>query len=425
MSPAGAHGRAGPGDLGAQVMRWADELARSSETEDALTVTFCSDAHVAVARALLQLMRENGFDDARVDAVGNVVGRYRAQRPAARQLLTGSHYDTVRDGGRYDGRLGILAPIAAVGELARRGERLAHDVVVIGFSDEEGVRFGSTFLGSSAVVGRFDHALLDRRDASGVSMRDAMLGAGLAPDRIGEAALSGDDTIGYVEIHIEQGPVLLERRLALGAVTAINGAVRLMIELHGESGHAGTTPMPARHDAACAAAELVLQVEARCAGVPGLVGTCGILETPGGSVNVIPGRCRVSVDVRAPDDAVRDAALADIRAGLEAIAARRGVRFDVERILEAGATAVDPALKALWLDVIRELGQPPFELASGAGHDAICLAGFCPMAMLFVRCGNGGVSHSPDETMAAEDADLAARAFLAYVRHTSRREEGR
>lgn len=400
---------------GACILAWADALAAHSEVADALTVTYGTPAHTATAASLLQWMREAGFDEAGLDPVGNVVGRYRAAAAGAPQLLTGSHYDTVRDGGRYDGRLGVLAPIAVVAGLAAQGRRLGFDLVVIGFADEEGVRFGTTFLGSSAVTGAFDPAVLERRDADGVTMREAMRAAGLRPDAIGQAVLTDRPTLGFVEVHIEQGPVLLDEGLALGVVTAINGGVRMLIEFDGEAGHAGTTPMAGRRDAACAAAEAALLVEARCSREPELVGTVGQLSVPGGSVNVIPGRAAMSLDVRAPRDAQRDAALSDILEGMDALCRRRGIAWRGEEIMRVPATPSDPRLAAHWREAVTAIGLPLRELPSGAGHDAMCMARACPQAMLFVRCGAGGISHSPRETLAAADAEAAVRAFDVFL----------
>jgi hydantoinase/carbamoylase family amidase len=406
-------------EAGEQVIRWACELAHFSEEADALTVTYCSPTHTLVSQQLRDWMRSVGFDQVSVDAVGNVIARYAGTDPSARQLLTGSHFDTVRDGGRFDGRLGILAPMAAIKHLAGAGIRLPFDVIVIGFADEEGIRFQTSFLGSAAITGQFDPDLLERHDDHGCSMRDAMQAAGLRPDSIDSARFDASKTIGFVEWHIEQGPVLLERGLALGAVSAINGSVRMQIDLQGQSGHSGTTPMSMRRDAACAAAEFVLAVETRCADIGGLVGTVGRLEVPNGSVNVIPGHCSLSLDVRAPSDDVRDSALNDLLDGLKKNCQRRQIELHVEETMRVAATPTDPVLRNVIADTLSAMEQEPFELASGAGHDAMQFHGFCPLAMLFVRCGNGGISHSPLETMNADDAQLAVQAFIEFTHRLS------
>ncbi|MCP5265563.1 MAG: allantoate amidohydrolase [Burkholderiaceae bacterium] len=408
------HGRDAPRD-GHRVMAWADALAAHSDRDGELTLTYCTPAHLACAQAIGGLMREAGFDSVERDAVGNVVGRYRGTAPDAHTLLTGSHFDTVRNGGRYDGRLGILVPIAAVARLAAAGRRPSFDLEVIAFAEEEGVRFRSTFLGSSAVAGRFDTGVLETRDADGISMAEAMRGCGLDPSAIPALARDPSRLIGFIEVHIEQGPVLLGQGLALGVVTSINGGVRRMIEIEGLAGHAGTTPMTGRHDAACAAAEIVLAIETRCAREPGLVGTVGQLEVPNGSTNVIAARCRLSIDVRAPVDAQRDAALADIDREIASICARRGVTWRSDEVMRAAAAPSDPGLMRAWSRALESIGLPAFALPSGAGHDAMMMASLCPQAMLFVRCGHGGISHNPRETIRADDAQLAVDAFVAML----------
>jgi hydantoinase/carbamoylase family amidase len=354
--------------------------------------------------------------DVHIDAAGNVVGRYASNDPQAKTLITGSHYDTVRNGGKYDGRLGILLPIAIVRDLRARGERLPFHLEVIGFAEEEGVRFRSTFLGSRAITGHFDMALLDQLDADGVTMRDALLQAGHDPQQIPAIARDPASLLGYVEVHIEQGPVLLERGLPLGVVTAIAGSSRYLVELAGVASHAGTTPMPMRRDAAAAAAEIVLLVEKRCSDGGSLVGTVGQLQVPDGSVNVIPGRCRLSLDIRAASDAGRIAAVKDIMDGIQAICERRGIEFSVEQLVDAAAAPCAPRLMEQLGDAVQRAGLPRFELLSGAGHDAMAMAAVTEVAMLFTRCGNGGISHNPLETMTADDADIAARVLLDFLR---------
>src|SRR5690606_1884666 len=311
---------------GDPVMAHADTLAQWSDHPDNLTCTYLTPAHRATARQLEAWMREAGFDPVRQDAVGDVIGRYRADPVVSdpKLVATGSHYDTVRNGGRYDGRLGILLPIAVVAELHRSARRLPFDIEVIGFAEEEGVRYGGSFLGSSAYIGEFDAAQLDRRDADGITLRQAMQDAGLDPAQA--ASQRADPRLHhYFEVHIEQGPVLHQRGLPLGVVTSIAGCVRRQLVLTGAAGHAGTTPMDLRRDAACAAAEIVLAVETRCRQEPGLVGTVGMLQVPDGSINVIPGACHLTLDVRAARDAERDQALADIDARIQEICARRGI----------------------------------------------------------------------------------------------------
>jgi OHCU decarboxylase len=402
-------------DFGPAIMQWSEDLAAWSDDENALTCAYMTPAHRQTAAQLLEWMREAGMD-AHIDAVGNVAGVYRSDSPNAKTLITGSHYDTVRNGGKYDGRLGILLPIAIVRHLHQRGEKLPFHLEVIGFAEEEGVRFKSTFLGSTAITGRFDLSLLDQTDADGVSMRDALLAAGHDVARIPDIARNPSDLLGFVEVHIEQGPVLLERDLALGVVTAIAGSSRYLLDLTGLASHAGTTPMNMRKDAAAAAAEIVLLVEQRCAQAPSLVGTVGQLQVPNGSVNVIPGACKLSLDIRAADDAVRLAAVKDVMDGIAAICARRQIEFTLQPLLNASAAPCAPRLMQQFGDAIERAGLPPFDLLSGAGHDAMAMAAITDVAMLFTRCGNGGISHNPLETMTADDADIAARVLLDFLR---------
>lgn len=403
--------------LGRAIVERAGLLAAHSDQADALTVTYLTPAHRAAAAQIAAWMREAGLQ-VHVDAVGNVVGRYAAADPGAKTLITGSHFDTVRNGGRFDGRLGILLPIAVIDDLNRRGERLPYHLEVIAFAEEEGVRFKSSFLASSALVGAFDMALLDRADADGVTMRAAMRAAGLPGDEAAIAALARDPArlAGYIEVHIEQGPVLLDRGLPLGVVTSIAGSVRMSATVTGVAGHAGTTPMSMRRDAAAAAAEMILAVERRCSEAATLVGTVGMLGVPNGATNVIAGRCEFSIDIRAGDDATRDAAVDDVVRELNAIARRRGVSLELSQTMRVPCAPCSPRLMDLLERCIARAGAVPLRLPSGAGHDAMILQRVTDVCMLFVRCGDGGISHNPRETMTVEDADLAARAFLEFLR---------
>lgn len=404
--------------LGARIMAMHERLAAFSDDPSALTCTYLRPAHRATAAAIRDFMLAAGLDS-EIDAVGNVVGHWRCGTAGAKTLVTGSHYDTVINGGKYDGRLGIVLPIACVAEMRRRGTTLPFDLEIVAFAEEEGVRFKSTFLGSSALTGTFDPSVLDQVDADGVSMRAALHEAGHDPAAIPAIARDPRTLAGYVEVHIEQGPVLLDAGRALGVVTSIAGSVRMLVAIVGLGGHAGTVPMALRRDAAAAAAEIVLAVEKRCSTSPGLVGTVGRLEVPNGAVNVIPGRCELSIDIRAGDDAVRDAAVADLLEEITRIAARRKVMADVRRVLEAASAPCSGALqRQIGAAIARATGdQEPLHLPSGAGHDAMKMAAVTPVGMLFVRCGNGGISHHPDETLSADDADAAARVFTDFLLH--------
>ena len=408
-------------DFGPAIMQWSEVIGAWSDADNSgdadfdLTCAYMTPAHRRTAAQLAEWMREAGME-AHIDNVGNVVGAYRSDVPGAKTLMTGSHYDTVRNGGKYDGRLGILLPIAIVRHLHQRGEKLPYHFEIVGFAEEEGVRFKSTFLGSNAVTGRFDLSLLDQTDADGIAMRDALLAAGHDVSRIPAIARDPAQLLGFVEVHIEQGPVLLERDLALGVVTAIAGSSRYLVELTGLASHAGTTPMTMRKDAAAAAAEIVLLVERRCGQGVALVGTVGQLQVPGGSVNVVPGACKLSLDIRAADDAVRQAAVKDVLDGIAEICARRQVEFSLQRIVDAAAAPCAQRLMDQLGAAIERAGLPRFDLLSGAGHDAMAMAAITDVAMLFTRCGNGGISHNPLETMTADDADIAARVLLDFLR---------
>jgi N-carbamoyl-L-amino-acid hydrolase len=401
--------------FGPAIMQWSDIIGAWSEAEDGLTCSYLTPVHRRTAAQLADWMREAGMS-VQVDAVGNVAGRYESFDPGAKTLMTGSHYDTVRDGGKYDGRLGILLPIAIVRHLHQRRERLPFHLEVVGFAEEEGVRFKSTFLGSNAIIGRFDMALLDQADADGITLRQALADAGHDPAAIGAIARNPADLLGFVEVHIEQGPVLLERGLPVGVVTAIAGSSRYLVELSGLASHAGTTPMNMRKDAAAAAAEIVLLVERRCAGVASLVGTVGQLQVPNGSVNVIPGHCQLSLDIRAADDALRLAAVQDILDGIAAICARRQIEMRINQIVSAAAAPCAPWLMDQLGAAVQRAGLPRYDLASGAGHDAMAMANITDVAMLFTRCGNGGISHNRLETMTSDDAELAAQVLLDFLR---------
>ncbi|MEJ0038364.1 MAG: allantoate amidohydrolase [Gammaproteobacteria bacterium] len=402
--------------IGADVMAMCEKLARFSEQEGGLTCSYLSAAHQSAAALIREWMLAAGLD-ASIDAVGNVVGRLAASGPDAPTLITGSHYDTVTNAGKYDGRLGILLAVAVAARIRRSGARLPYSLEIIAFAEEEGVRFKTTFLGSRAVVGRFDTAALDRVDGAGVTMAAAMRDAGLDPAQIPHVARAASDIRGFIEVHIEQGPVLLSENLPLGVVTSIAGSTRALVTVEGLAGHAGTVPMNLRRDAAAAAAEIVLAVEKRCSQAPGLVGTVGRLNVPDGAVNVIPGRCELSIDVRAPDDATRNAAFDAIVAESALIASRRNVAVDIRKVLEVNCVPCAPSLQTRIAASIRAVtgAADPRRLPSGAGHDAMMMASLTDVGMLFVRCGNGGISHHPAESLEQGDAELAGQALTHFL----------
>ena len=402
-------------ELGNDVWDWQEKLAQHSDPGYAekgqLTVTYLTDAHRACAQRISHWMRDCGFDEVEIDAVGNVVGRYKAATEDARTLLTGSHYDTVRNGGKYDGRLGIFVPMACVRELHRQGKRLPFHIEVVGFAEEEGQRYKATFLGSGALIGDFRQEWLEQKDAEGITLREAMQHAGLCIDDIPKLQRDPARYLGFIEVHIEQGPVLNELDIPLGIVTSINGSARYICEMIGMASHAGTTPMDRRRDAACGVAELALYIEKRAARDGTSVATMGQLNVPSGSVNVVPGRCQFSLDLRAPTNEQRDAMVADILAEIEAIAQRRGLRYSTELAMKAAAAPSAPEWQQRWEAAVDALGVPLYRMPSGAGHDAMKLHEIMPQAMLFVRGLNAGISHNPLESSTADDMQLSVDAF--------------
>ena len=336
---------------GDEVWDWHEALAQHSDPgfkeNGQLTVTYLTQAHLACSASIQSTMKSAGFDEVYVDAVGNVVGRYHPAQDGAKYLLTGSHYDTVRNGGKYDGRLGIYVPIACVKKLAATNTRLKFGIEVVAFAEEEGQRFKATFLGSGALVGQFNPAWLDQLDVDGVSMREAMKQAGLNEKDIPKIQRKPQDYLGFIEVHIEQGPVLNEMNLPLGVVSSINGSVRYLCEMIGTASHAGTTPMDRRRDAATAVAELALFMEKRAAQDGDSVATIGQLQVPNGSINVVPGKCLFSMDMRAPTDPQRDALERDVLHALDDICERRGLVCKREATLRAPAAPSAPALPPL------------------------------------------------------------------------------
>ncbi len=402
------------GQFGIRILDLVGQLAQWSELPEGLTCTYFSPAHKAAAAQLRDWMRSAGLA-AQIDVVGNVVGRYASAAGDAKSLIVGSHYDTVANAGQFDGRLGILTALVVAEHLQRIGRRLPFHLDVIAFSEEEGVRFSAPYLGSGAIAGCFDETALALRDANDISLATVLRRDGVDLAAILQLARRPDSLRGYLEIHIEQGPVLLQRDLPVGVVTSIAGSARFRITIQGVAGHAGTVPMALRRDAAAAAAEIVLAVERRCSAQANLVGTVGQLAVPHGLINVIPGCCELSLDVRSTDDGVRDAAIADIRAAIDEITRRRRVTAAVKELSRHRAVPCAPSLQAALARAVGRAGIEPFHLASGAGHDAEMFAPITDIGMLFVRCGNGGISHSPLETVTAEDADIGARVLLEFL----------
>jgi len=397
--------------LAAQVLSRCDRLGQFSEEPGRITRPFLCPSARAVQDEVTQWMREAGMA-VRIDAIGNIIGHLPGPTDDAPVFLIGSHLDTVPDAGRYDGILGVLLGIAAVAGLS--GRRLPFAVEVIGFSEEEGVRFRTSYLGSKAVCGSFDLNWLTKVDVAGVSMAAALRDFGLDPAAVGTAAYRPGHVMGYLETHIEQGPVLEAIDRPLGVVEAIVGQSRLWLTFVGRAGHAGTQPMELRRDALAAAAEFVIAVERRAQATAGLRATVGVIAVAPGAVNVVPGNARLSLDVRHADDAVREAAVARLIAAAGVIGERRQVIVSVERAEEHVAVPTDPRLTALLAGAAESLGYEPLRMASGAGHDAAVMASLAPVTMLFLR-SPGGISHHPDEAVLPEDVTAALGVMIAFL----------
>jgi allantoate deiminase len=409
--------------LGDEIIARINQLAAISETPEHLTRIFLTAEHRAAADLILTWMRDAGMS-AHLDAIGNVCGRYEGERPGLPCLMLGSHYDTVRDAGKWDGPLGLITAIACVANLHKRGRRLPFAIEVTGFADEEGVRFASTLLGSRAVAGTFDESVLNVRDRAGISMREALVNFGLDPDHVGAAARARRELLAYVELHIEQGPVLEQNNLPVGLVTAIAGATRLAANLTGMAGHAGTVPMALRRDALAGAAECITAIEEFCkTDQAGLVGTVGYITAMPGATNVIPGKVSFTIDIRAPTDAHRKMAVADIVRKIEAIAKGRGLALQLDVTHENRTVPCAQWLKAQVAEAVAAEGYPVFELASGAGHDGMAMIDIADVAMIFVRC-RGGISHHPDEHVELADADAGAQVLLRLIENFRPREAG-
>lgn len=388
-----------------KVIARCRKLASFSEEPGRTTRTFLSPPMRDCHRELAAWAEALGAET-RIDAAGNFRAFYAAAEPNAPRLLIGSHLDTVPDAGAFDGVLGVVLGIALLENL--RGERLPFGIEVVGFSEEEGVRFNTPFVGSRALVGRLDEAMLALRDARGISVRTAIENFGLKPSEIPDARLRGD-VLGYVEFHIEQGPVLEELGLALGAVEALAGQSKMEFAFFGRANHAGTTPMHLRRDALAGAAEWITAVEREAKRVPGLVATVGEVDARPGATNVIAGEARLTLDVRHRSDDVRAAAVETLIRHAEQIAARRGLSLQHRAMLSQPAVAMDSQLVGQIEEAIRKAGCEPHRMVSGAGHDAMILAEKVPAAMFFLRTP-GGISHSPEETVKVEDVEKALEA---------------
>jgi len=400
-----------PADLGRRAEAMLDELAAISAEPDRLVRLTMSPEHRRAADLVGQWMREVGLEVFE-DHICNVRGRI--GKPP--YLVLGSHIDTVIDAGRYDGPLGVVAPILALDTLRRMNALPPIGIEVVAFGDEEGSRFHSTLPSSAALAGYFDPKHFDLKDAQGISFVDALRAYGKDPSKIHEAAIPPGQAAAYLEVHIEQGPVLEAENQPLGVVTAIVGQTRLQATVTGEAGHAGTVPMKLRRDALAGAAEMTLLVEkiAHEFAADTVVATVGSIEAQPGAANIIPGMVRFTLDLRTASDAARSAAVERFKQEAKAIADHRGLGFSVEPIHEIATTPCDPGIQEQLDRAIRTLGANPIRIASGAGHDGLMMAKLCPFGMLFVRC-KGGVSHNPAEYASPEDMGIAIAALIKFI----------
>ncbi|OZY83690.1 allantoate amidohydrolase [Cellvibrio mixtus] len=394
--------------LAEKVMHWCDQLAAISSHPENISRFYLTPEHKRCNELVAQWMQDAGMETW-VDAAGNLCGRYDGKNPCAKTLILASHLDSIPNAGAYDGILGVLVAIAVVEQFYQNDITLPYAIDIIGFGDEEGTRFGSTLLGSRAVAGTWNPEWWELKDRNGISLKQAFIDFGLDPDNIQSAARNPDDLLAYLEVHIEQGPVLENENLALGIVTAIAGARRFSIDIEGYAGHAGTVPMPMRKDALVGAALGVVLVE-NIAKEFDVVATVGKIECGPGAVNVIPGHATFTIDIRSGDDQLRDQAFAKIQHELDMICLNRNLVARWSEIHNAPAVVCADWIQALQASVLRDMNLHPYTLMSGAGHDAMAMADICDVAMYFVRC-KGGVSHHPDESVTVDDVALAIDAL--------------
>ena len=410
-----------PGDMlmttnrARQIMERSDQLATYTMVAGQITRPYATVALWDARRQLTVWMEDAGMTT-RVDTVGNLIGRYEADPVVGspRTLLINGHFDSVVDAGRYDGTLGILTGIAAVQQLNDMGRRLPFAIEVLAIADEEGNRFHTSFLGSSPLAGRWDPAWLDLRDDEGLSLRDAISAEGGNPDAIAADAYVPESLLGFIEVHIEQGPVLEARNLPVAAVSSITGSTRATIVVDGMAGHAGTVPMNLRRDALAAASELVLAIEQTGGSEENLVATVGQVQVSPGASNVIPGRVEFTLDLRHADPAVRARAVGHLRSRVDAVSATRGVTIEWIEVPGFEGITCDGPLTDLLQRSISAAGYEPLSLYSGAGHDALTFAAVTPVSMLFVRCRDG-ISHNPAESIEVADVAVALEVLDRFI----------
>jgi allantoate deiminase len=401
--------------LGARAEERCRELSRPpySEQTDGLTRLFLTPAHRATMDRIATWMREAGLAVSE-DQLATLTGRREATTPNAPALVIGSHIDSVRDAGCYDGPLGVMLGLACVEALA--GTPLPFAIEVAAFGDEEGSRFQAAMNGSRAYAGRSTEIRTDATDRKGISMREALSAFGKNPSELSSAHRARGAVLAYIEPHIEQGPALEAANIALGVVTSIAGQRRLKVRIEGQAGHAGTTPMHLRRDALAAAAACMGEIERIASEGPvDLVATVGVISASPGAPNVIPGIAEFTIDVRAGTNGVRDAGLARIEAALPDVCARRGVTLDIQSVQDLPATPMDSRLQFLLRQACAACDLPSLDLVSGAGHDAMTVAGIAPAGMLFIRCA-GGISHNPAESVLPDDCEKALAVLVAFVK---------
>ena len=399
-------------DLANEIFNRINALAQISEHPEHLTRRSLTEQHKKANDLVASWMQKAGMTT-HTDAVGNIVGRLEGSSKDKAALLIGSHLDTVRNAGSYDGMLGVILPLVCLEYLSSRGESLPCPIEVVGFCDEEGVRFPSTLIGSRAIAGSLDVSVLDEVDEDNISVAKALKDFG-APATLESATRTKKDFLGFVECHIEQGPVLEREDLPVGVVTAISGASRFILKVSGKAGHAGTVPMGLRQDALSAASECILEIEKLCTKVPNLVGTVGRINCLPGADNVIPGEVEFSLDLRSSDDEHRAQATVRIEEALQNIAKQRQVQINIQTTYQANGVVCDTNLSEQLATAIKDCGYRLHSMPSGAGHDAMAIADITPVAMLFVRCKDG-VSHHPDESISKDDALAAARVLTTFM----------
>ena len=396
------------------ILQRIDELASISEVTGAITRTFGTEAFIKGRSLIAQWMQQAGLQT-HIDNIGNVRGRLQCPTPGAKTLVIASHIDTVFNAGKFDGPLGVLTGLALIEQLIEQKKALPFHIELIGFSDEEGCRFHTTYLGSKVVAGHFDNNLLDKQDAAGATLGEVIKAMGGNTNLLPNDAITAGDWLGYFELHIEQGPVLYEKDIPVGIVTAIAGQKRIALTFKGEAGHAGTVPMHMRSDALCAASEFILEAERFAAShMQQVVATVGTLNIPNAASNVIPGEVSCTLDLRSPNQQVLNSCYTYLEQLGSAICQRRKIAFDWQLVQESKPVTCDANMNRLLASAIRQSGYDVINLVSGAGHDAVAVSAVSPVTMLFVRCYKG-ISHNPLENVELKDLAAAVDVSAAFI----------